>query len=343
MILMAEVQGVRFYNFLSNESQSLSVSGDTEFTTGFYLQNGTLEYLILQMDITLTTGSAVAVGTGFSDLIKRCRITIDGDPLFDWVSGSDSSNANSYMPRFSHFLSSIGGQAFSVPQAATDLTGTAFVAIPLGVNLTGNTPRCELTLGYQDARNTCGSATTACTNSLSVLGKFNSATEKQTRVISATSHTFAGSDATEQTVARVPQLGQGYTVLGCYIQNSTEADGYSSGNSIRNTALSQFALSYRFQTWANGELMHGNMDSDPASDSVAQIYTAERAGCLFMPLYSLEPQDLTFIITSNSASTRYFTPVLTRSIAGLDKDIPRQTAPAPASTVRSVIQRTEAN
>ena len=67
MILMAEVQGVRFYNFLSNESQSLSVSGDTEFTTGFYLQNGTLEYLILQMDITLTTGSAVAVGTGFSD------------------------------------------------------------------------------------------------------------------------------------------------------------------------------------------------------------------------------------------------------------------------------------
>ena len=340
---MAEVQGVRYYNFLSNESQALSVSGDSEFTTGFYLQNGTLEYLILEMNITCTSSGTQAVGTGYSDLIKRCRITIDGDPLFDWVSGADSVNANSYMPRFSHFLNSIGGQAFSVPQAPADLTGTAFVAIPLGVNLTGNTPRCELTIGYQDARNTCGAATTDCTNSLTILGKFNSATLKQTRVISSTSHAFAGSDQTEQVVARVPQMGAGYTVLGCYIQNNAESDGYSSGNAIRNTALSQFALSYRFQTWASGELMNGNMYSDPASDEVAQIYTAERAGALFMPLYSLEPQDLTFIISSNSASTRFFTPILTRQISGLDKDIPRQTARATASTVRSVIQRTEAN
>ena len=338
---MSEVQGVRYYNFLSNESQTLSVSGDTESTTGFYLQNGTLEYLILEMNIALT-GTA-AVGTGYSDLIRSCRITIDGDPLFDWVSGSDSTLANSYMPRFSHFLNSIGGQAFSVPQAPTDTSGQAFVAIPLGVVLSGNTPRCELTIGYQDARNTCGASVTACVNTLSILGKFNSATEKQTRVISPTSHSFAGSDATEQVVARVPQMGQGYTVLGAYIQNSAESDGYSSGNSIRNTALSQFALSYRFQTWANGELMNGNMYSDPGSNEVAQIYTAERAGALFMPLYSLEPQDLTFIISSNSATTRYFSPVLTRSISGTDKDIPRQTARAPASTVRSVIQRTEAN
>jgi hypothetical protein len=337
---MSEVQGVRYYQFISNESQALA-QADTEFTTGFYLQNGTLEYMILQFDLTMT--GTTAIGTGFSDLVKRARITIDGDPVFDWVSGSDSSLGNSYMPRFSHFLNSIGGQSFTVPSAATATTGEAFIAIPLGINLTSSTPRCELTLAYQDYRNTVGGSATGCTNSLSVLGKFNSATEKQTRVISATSHAFSGSDITEQVVARVPELGQGYTVLGCYIQNNAESDGYSTGGAIRNTALSQFALSYRFQTWANGELMNGNMYSDPASNEVAQIYTAERAGALFVPLYSLEPQDLTFIITSNSASTRFFTPVLTRSIGGVDKDIPRQTAAAPASTVRSVIQRTEAN
>ena len=337
---------VSFYQFFVAGSTIPSVSGSTEYTDGFYLQQGTLESLIIQLDVDL--GGTAAVGTDLSDLVSKCRVVIDGSPEFDWVSGSVPILANGFMGRFGHFLNSIGGRSFTVPTAG-DVEGTAYqcwMAIPLGINLKQSTPRCEVTIGFNDGLLTLGGSASVVTASSSTtyMGKYNSNVQRQTKVISATSHAFAGSNITEQATARIPQLaGNGWTVLGAYIQNDSEADQYSSGAAIRSTGLSQFGLPVDFQRWASGELSNGSAYTLPGTSAIAQTYTASRAGCLFMPLYDMAAGDLTFLIASSAATTRFITPILTRNVGAINEPQSTQTAAVKSNVSRSVIARTEAD
>lgn len=336
---------VNFYNFFQTTSSIPNTTAAADFTDGFYVQQGTLQYLIVKLEVDIT--GTEARSTDLSALISKCRVVIDGQTWFDYVSAAAPAAGSTLQGRFGHFLNSIGGKCFTAPTgvpAADEASVLAFMGIPLGCNLTSNTPRFEVSIGYHDANLVLGSSATIGSSTLTYIGQYNSASEQSVMVINPTSHTYAGSDLAEQTVVRVPQMmDAGWKVLGCYIQNDTEADEYSTGGAIRQLDLSQFGLSLEFQQWASGEMANGSAYNAPASDTTAQIYASGRAGCLFVPLYNLKAEDITFIISSSAATTRLLSPVLVRSTAGIQKPQNMQTAASPANPSRQVIARTEAD
>jgi len=329
------------YYQLNKSTTSLPVTtGTAQYVDGFYGVNGTLEYLICEID--LTVGGTPARSTDLSALIKSMKITINGDIIHDWISGSAPEAGSTIAGRYGYFINSIGGRSLTVPSAANHTSAVAYIAIPIGYVLNTPTPRFEITTEFYDANNVLGASATISSGSVTWWARFNNATQRSTRVISATSYAFAGSNIDEQVVVRVPKTTlQGATVLGCLIQNDSEANEYSSSG-IRQLALSQFSMPISLHKWASNELDNGVVYSEPASDSNAQTYHAGRAGILFVPLYALEARDLTWIIGSSAATTRFFHPVLTAPLNATTESRPVQTQAAIGNVNKTVINMTEA-
>lgn len=332
--------GVNYYQLNKSTSNIPAVSGDTEYIDGFYGVNGTLEYLICEMD--LTCGGTVDMGTDLSALVKSAKVTINGDIIFDWISGSAPGAGSTIAGRFGYFLNAIGGRSLTVPQVAAGTSPKAYMAIPVGYVLDTPTPRFEITMQYYDANLVLGSSATITSGSVTWWARFNTATQRSTRVISATSYAFAGSNIQEQVVVRVPKTTMnGATILGCLIQNDSEADEYSD-DGIRQLALSQFSMDTDLHRWASNELDNGVVAAIPGTSTSSQSYADKRAGALFVPLYDLEAGDLTWIIGSSAATTRFFHPVLTAPLKGVREERPTQTAAAIGNVSKSVIQRSDA-
>tara|TARA_R100000963_G_C4634401_1_gene98800 strand:- start:35 stop:1060 length:1026 start_codon:yes stop_codon:yes gene_type:complete len=333
------------YYQLDKSTTSIPVTtGTASYVDGFYGVNGTLEYLIAEVDLTTASG---AVTTGVDALISSMKITINGDLVHDWISGSAPAASSAIAGRYGYFINAIGGRVLTVPMAGDDTSVKAFIAIPIGYVLSTPTPRFEITVGWYDANLVLGGSATISSGSVTWWARFNSACERSTRVISASSFAFAGSDIAEQVVVRVPQTTMsGPTVLGCLIQNDSEADEFSSTNAIRQLALSQFSQDVDFHRWASNELDNGVVSIAPASGAAAttlsQSLASSRAGALFVPLYGLKAADLTWIIASSASTTRFFHPVLTAPLQGPRQEQPTQTAIARGNVQKTVVDRSEA-
>jgi len=331
---------VTYYQLNKSTTNIPAVSGDTEYVDGFYGVNGTLEYLIAEIDLTM--GGTVDMSTDLTALVKAAKIVINGDIIHDWISGSAPASGSSIAGRYGYFINAIGGRALTVPQAAAGTTPKAFIAIPIGYVLNTPTPRFEITMQYYDANLVLGGSATISSGSITWWARFNTATQRSTRVISATSYAFAGSDIQEQVVVRVPKTTMnGATVLGCLIQNDSESDEFSS-NGIRQLALSQFSMDTDLHRWASNELDNGVVAAIAGTSTTSQTYADSRAGALFVPLYGLEANDLTWIIGSSAATTRFFHPVLTAPLKGTREERPTQTASATGNVQKSVIARADA-
>jgi len=328
------------YYQLNKSTTSIPVtSGNSQYVDGFYGVNGTLEYLICEMDLTI--GGTQARTTDLSALVKSMKITINGDIIHDWISGSAPEAGSSIAGRYGYFINAIGGRSLTAPSATGATSAKAYIAIPIGYVLNTPTPRFEMTTEFYDANLVLGASATITSGSVTWWARFNSATQRSTRVISATSYAFAGSNIDEQVVVRVPKTTlQGATVLGCLIQNDSEANEYSSSG-IRQLALSQFSMPIDLHKWASNELDNGVVYSEPVSSSNSQTYHAGRAGILFVPLYALEARDLTWIIGSSAATTRFFHPVLTAPLNATQESRPTQTQAAIGNVNKTVIQMTE--
>ena len=336
---------VTYYQLDKSTTSIPATSGATSYVDGFYGVNGTLEYLIAEVDLTLA--STVAVTTGIDALISSMKITINGDLVHDWISGSAPASSSAIAGRYGYFINAIGGRCLTVPMAGDDTALKAFIAIPIGYVLNTPTPRVEMTVGWYDANLVCGASATIASGSVTWWARFNTACERSTRVIAASSFAFAGSNIAEQVVVRVPDTTMnGPTVLGCLIQNDSEADEYSSTNAIRQLALSQFSQDVDFHRWASNELDNGVVSIAPASGAAAatlsQSLASKRVGALFVPLYGLKAADLTWIIASSAATTRFFHPVLTAPLQGPRTQQPTQTAIARGNVQKTVVARSEA-
>lgn len=332
---------VTYYQLDKSTSSIPSVAGATSYVDGFYGVNGTLEYLIAE--INLTGGGTVDLTTGLDALVKSCKIVINGDIIFDWISGAAPEAGSAIAGRFGYFINAIGGRCLTVPQAAAGTSLQSFIAIPVGYVLSTPTPRFEISMEYYDANLAMGASATIASGSMTWWARFNTATQRSTRVISATSYAFAGSNIAEQVVVRVPQtVMSGASVMGCLIQNDSEADEFSSGNSIRQLALSQFSMPVSLHRWASNELDNGVVAVIPATSTTSQTLADKRVGALFVPLYGLAANDLTWIISSSAATTRFFHPVLTAPLRGVSEDRPTQTAVAVGNVQKTVVSRSEA-
>ena len=331
---------VSYYQLDKSTTSIPSVSGATSYVDGFYGVNGTLEYLIAEMELTLS--GTVDASTDATALIKSAKIVINGDIIHDWISGSAPASGSTIAGRYGYFINAIGGRALTVPHSASHTTMKAYIAVPVGYVLNTPTPRFEMSMEYYDANLVLGGSAVIDSGSVTWWARFNTACERSTRVISATSYSFAGSDIQEQVVVRVPKTTmQGATVLGCLIQNDSEADEFSS-QGIRQLALSQFSMDTNFHRWASNELDNGVVYSAPGASSTQQTLADKRAGALFVPLYGLAANDLTWIIASSAATTRFFHPVLTAPLRGPREERPVQTAVARGNVQKTVTARSEA-
>ena len=330
---------VTYYQLNKSTTSIPQTAGTSQYVDGFYGVNGTLEYLIGEIDLTL--GGTEARTTDLSALVKSMKITINGDIIHDWISGSAPEAGSAIAGRYGYFINAIGGRSLTAPSATGASGAVAYIAIPIGYVLNTPTPRFEITTEFYDANLVLGASATITSGSMTWWARFNSATQRSTRVISATSYAFAGSNIDEQVVVRVPQTTlSGATVLGCLIQNDSEANEYSS-NGIRQLALSQFSMPIDLHKWASNELDNGVVYSNPVASSNSQTYHSGRAGVLFVPLYALEARDLTWIIGSSAATTRFFHPVLTAPLNGTQESRPVQTQQAIGNVNKTVIQMTE--
>ena len=332
---------VSYYQLDKSTTSIPAVSGATSYVDGFYGVNGTLEYLIAEINLTLS--GTVDASTDLSALVKSAKIVINGDIIHDWISGSAPGSGSSIAGRYGYFINAIGGRSLTVPGAASVTSIQGYIAIPVGYILNTPTPRFEMSMEYYDANLVLGGSAVIDSGSITWWARFNTACERSTRVISATSYSFAGSNVAEQVVVRVPQTTMsGATVMGCLIQNDSEADEYSSGNAIRQLALSQFSLPVSLHRWASNELDNGVVAAIPGSSTTSQTVSDERVGALFVPLYGLDANDLTWIISSSAATTRFFHPVLTAPLKGPREERPTQTAIARGNVQKTVVERTEA-
>jgi len=331
--------GVTYYQLNKSTTSIPSTTGTTSYVDGFYGVSGTLEYLIMEIDLTLSGTRDIT--TDMSALISQMKIVIDGDIVHDWISASAPEAGSIIAGRYGYFVNAIGGRSLTVPHANTHGSAKAFIAIPVGYVLGGN-PRFELSVDFYDANLVLGASAVIDSGSVTWWARFNTNTQRSTRVISATSQVFAGSNIQEQVVVRVPQTTMNNaSVLGCLIQNDSEADEFGT-NGIRQLALSQFSMPIDLHRWASDELDRGVVFAQPATSALTQSTESKRAGALFVPLYGLKAADLTWIIGSSAATTRFFHPVLTAPLRGVKEERPTQSAPAIGNVQKTVVNRTEA-
>mgnify|MGYP003133244042 CR=1 FL=1 len=344
------MQGVTYYQLNSSTSSIPTHDGASgDFIDGFYGVDGTLEYLIWRLDLTLA-GTA-AVTTDVSSLISKFKLVIDGEILIDWVSGFAPAASTTIPGRFGYFINQIGGRALQVPMATTGTGVDMYIAIPVGIVLQG-TPRFEITYGFYDANLTQGASVSGVSGSSTFWARFNANTQRSTRVVSATSFTH-GANLTEQVVVRVPQMAGGYVLDAVSIQNASDDDDGFGDDGIRALALSQFSMPISLQRWANNELGNSIMTVNPTfggaaatagNGQTAQTYHTDCPGILNVPLYGLRAGDLTMMVSNGGdGDTRLYHPVLTAPMQGVQAAAPVQTASVTGNTQKSILARTESD
>jgi hypothetical protein len=337
-------QGVTYYQLNSSTTSVPADAAAGPFVDGFYGVDGTLETLIWRVTTVQAAagGGPIAISTGLDAIVSQFKLVINGEILYDWIAGIAPEQSSTEAGRFGYFLNQIGGRVLSVPSAATSTTCDIYMALPVGIVLTG-TPRFEITYSFYAAPLVLAAAgkSTVTSGTSTFWARFNSKCERSTRVISATSFSH-GANLDQQVVARVPSMAGGYTLEMVSIQNaSANADNYGTSG-LRILPLSQFSMPISLNRWASNELGNGIMLSNPATSAVAQSYATSRDGILNVPLYGLKAGDLTMIVsTGGAACTRLYHPVLSAPLRGVEATAPRQTAVPSSNTQRSIVARTE--
>tara|TARA_R110002074_G_scaffold101404_1_gene218937 strand:+ start:1091 stop:2119 length:1029 start_codon:yes stop_codon:yes gene_type:complete len=337
-------QGVTYYQLNSSTTNVPATAASGPYVDGFYGVDGTLETLIWRVTtVQAPAAGAIAMTTGLDALVSQFKLVINGEILYDWIAGIAPEQGSDQAGRFGYFLNQIGGRVLQVPTAAASTTCDIYMALPIGIVLSG-TPRFEITYSFYPAPLILGAAlanTTVTSGSSTFWARFNSQTQRSTRVISATSFQH-GANLEQQVVARIPSMAGGYTLEMVSIQNATaNADNYGVSG-LRILALSQFSMPISLNRWASNDLGNGVMRFDPTVSTVAQSYSTGSDGILNVPLYGLKAGDLTMIVsTAGAACTRLYHPVLSAPLRGVEATAPRQTAVPSPNTQRSIVARTE--
>jgi len=205
--------GVRFAMIEStNTVGNMPTSTTNSYNVGINAQGGLVEYLCLRYDLTFAADPCV--NTSIISLIDSIRVVVNGEVVHDFRSsfgGNDAKGASSYDVLLNH----VGGRAYEVP--AGGLTREGYIGIPLGLNTATGVNRYEIIVQWKAA------AAAIASGSLQWWLKFNTATQKTTTIVPATS--FNHSASLEQVVVRVPMNVPG-VVSGILIQNDSADDQF---------------------------------------------------------------------------------------------------------------------
>ena len=320
--------GVRFAMIEStNTTGNMPTNAANTYSVGINAQGGLVEYLCLRYDLTF--GADPCPKTQISQLINSIRVVINGEVVHDFRSGfgaNDSVGAGTY----DYLLNSIGGRAYEAMPADVK-TREGYIGIPLGCNTPTGVNRYEIIVEWKAAAGAIASG------SLQWWLKFNTATQKKTTVVPATSFTHSAS--LEQVVVRVPQNVPG-VVSGILVQNDSAADELGT-QGIRINSLGDYGLEVEMWRWLNSDMINGILASNPNASTTQQTYETALDGALLIPTYGLTGGDIVLQVDSSAATTRTYTPIITAVVGSSDMDTVRQTQSAPSNTAQTIVARTE--
>jgi len=321
--------GVRFAMIEStNTVGNFPTTSANQYNVGINAQGGLIEYLCLRYDITF--GDNPCENTSLIQLIDSIRVVVNGEVVHDFRSQA-GDNTSAGASSFDVLLNHIGGRAYEV--TGGKLTREGYIGIPLGLNTPTGVNRYEIIVQWKAT----AAGATPTSGSLQWWLKFNTATQKTTSVVPATS--FNHSASLEQVVVRIPMNVPG-VVSGILVQNDQLADELGN-QGIRINSLGDYGLELEMWRWLNGDIMNGISASNPSTSLAQQSYQTSLPGTLFLPTYGLTGGDIILQVDSSAVTTRTYTPIITSAVGSSQMDTVRQTQSAPSNTAQTIVRQTE--
>jgi len=316
-----------------------STTGDMPTTSavnwsqGFTVQTGTLEFLTLRYDLTF---GATPVGlSDVSALIDSIRIIVNGEVAHDFSAGVSNTVANPILEQsqYSYLLNKIGGRVVEVCNEGDPTNREGYINIPLGrvLNNTGQN-RIECIVGWAPT----DTGATITSGKLEWWCRYNDATQTMTTLVPATS--FTASASLEQVIVRCPtNLPAGSTISAILVLNDSQADELNS-QGIRILSLSDYGITADQWRMINSDLMNGieyNAGSTIAGDALT--YKQVTDGALLIPTFNLSLGDVALMVDSSASTTRKFFPIITTPIGGRMKQEQVQTQSVVGNTSKAIL------
>lgn len=347
---------VTYYNFEQNTTDIPSSGGSATYTRGFNAVGGTLQSLLIRLQLT-TTGPTYR--TDASALFQQLRVIVNGEIYFDFNSAADGTDLAAPQPgTLGYLINSMGGRSYQVPTAADSTSVDYYLELPMGAVMPDGVPRFEITTQFYNALEWVanGGGGTIASGTITYWGIFNNNTQVQTRTLASTSYLHTA-NTVENVVVRVGNIEQqfpGATVAGILVQcplNAGVAQDNLGNQGIRPLSLSQFGLPIDLHRWANGDLSNSIMAYLPAGDGVAgsgtvnQMPFCKTLGVTFIPLYNVTGGDVVLAVDNGAQQvTRTYTPVIVAPINSTEISGTRQTKASTggsANTSAAIVNMTE--
>ena len=298
---------VTYYNFEQNTVDIPTVGAAATYTRGFNGVGGTLQSLLIRMQLT-TTGPTYR--TDASALFQQLRVIINGEIYFDFNSVANGTDLAAPQPgTLGYLINSMGGRSYQVPTAADDTSVDYYLELPLGAIMPAGVPRFEITTQFYDAAEWVinGGAGTLPSGQITYWGVFNSATQVQTRTLASTSYQHAA-------------------------------------NAVENVGLP--ADLHRWANGdLNNEILAYLPSVDAVANTVSQRAFCKTLGTIFIPLYNASGGDVVLAVDNGAnVVTRTYTPVITAPIGATEISGVKQTKASTggsANTSKSIISMTE--
>lgn len=330
-----------------NKAYETSTDGDmptnaaVNWSQGFTVPSGTLEFLTLRYDITFAA-SPVPV-TDLSALVDSLRIIINGEVVHDFTAGL-SNNSILIASQYNYLLNKIGGRVVEKCERGNEAVREGYINIPIGkvLSSTGQN-RIECIVGWSAA----AAALSAGNGKLEWWTRYNSATETSTIVVPATS--FTHSNAIEQVIVRCPtNLPAGSTISGILVLNDTESDELGT-QGIRCNALGDYGVTADQWRMINSDFMNGlifnngslgmaRLDESGSAEPVNALQVSQHlSGALLIPTFNLSLGDVNLVVDSTAATTRKYFPIITVPIGGRQRTEQVQTARLAGNTSKAIL------
>lgn len=297
-------------------------TGAVQWSEGFNIGAGTMEYMLLRGDCTWDA-DPVANG-GIDGLVQNLRIIINGEVCFSFTAGYEGTTAGI----FGYFLNSIGGSSYEVSDGVA--TREWYWAIPLGRTYTNTeVVRAEVVVGWYQGAGDIQSGT------MEWWVKYNDNTQVTTTVAPSTSFTHSA-NSIEQVIVKVPQNAPAGSVVSGLLVQTNSANDYLGSQGIRINALSDFGIEVQMIRFLNGDMANGILFNAAAGGANQQIIT-ELAGVNLIQTYGLTGGDLTLQVDNTTGCTRYYTPILTSPVGSRERAEVRQTQSEPVNTAKAIL------
>ena len=314
------------------------VNSDTTYPTnaastanaGYNIAGGSIESIIFRFEGTTATGD---LGGDFPMCISQLRIVLNGESFFNYQAGyTMNQDAPSQL---GYFLNSLSDDRFS-SEVIGDTAKDAFVRVPVGRQAPPGVSRLETTIALAATAGAGGGGT------LETWIVYNDAAETSTYVGNPTSLSASGTGQ-EEVVVRLPSNVPG-VVAGILVQNDRATDTDITG--FRVVSQSDWNMDTPYWRFLNGDMQNGvQFASDDVGGGtfapVSQTYAQSIGGTYFIPTLGLSREDdVRLQLTTASARTVTFTPVLVSGFNAQEGGQPRQTQRVPTNTSRAILDTT---